>query len=441
MKLTLNSIILIYNIVVLHKDKETALVNFCEQMGLVYIKLAQILSMQGMRFIDANKLSSLCTKTKQVSYSKICRVINREYTKKYKSVNWRKLAKIQYIEKVPIGYASVSQVHKGTIKINDKLVDVVFKIKRQNIEADIEKDLSTIRILIKYFGWVFGLRNYKGVVRAVELESKWIKRELDFASEVRNIEMYRLFSQSVGSTIHVPKVYPELCTENIIVMEYIDNNYMLTSQIKDSTQHETIIAALNNYIHVSFKALFEGKEVVFHGDPHIGNIYIDNNGNIGFLDMGLMFKLTEQEVEQTKRLFLWVWFGRKEELFNYLSKSFKGTNRQLKRFKIDLYEYIATVKFRSLTSYFMDLMIICLRYNIVPEEFLFNLAKAFICLGGLSDTLGNNVSGVDLLEVQVIEYLIKTAEQSIPNILESILCMDRYKLIEAVIQLKKQLNL
>lgn len=72
---------------------------------------------------------------------------------------------------------------------------------------------------------------------------------------------------------------------------------------------------MNSYVKLSFYALLNHLPVVFHGDPHGGNIYIDDRGNIGFLDMGLLFELSAEDMKDVQRYFFYAYFGSSDLLY------------------------------------------------------------------------------------------------------------------------------
>lgn len=452
MKILINTVKMLLSILVYKESKGRAIKKFCEESGLVYTKLAQILSMQSIDILnissdDTKELSSICNKTNKMSWEKIYDIIDKEYTELFGAGSWvwdcerdwRKtsVSGIKHINRKPIGYASISQVHRGVIIDADGgEKEVVFKIKRPDIEKSIEDDIRTIKRLSKYLGWLVGFKNWRGAEKALDFEIKWIRQELDFENEVMNIETYRDFANSVNgklencTSIVIPKVYTELCTKNVIVMEYIDNDFIVRNmEEKNRKQGEKlgrdteiysrtdkkILNALNDYIRLSFNALLNGDKVAFHGDPHTGNIYIDESGNIGFIDMGLVFTLDKYEAEKTKQLFLCLWFNRKEKLFNLLKGSFKGNGKQLMNFRAELYDYMDTIQSKPLTNYFMDLVLICFRYEMVPDDYLFSMAKAFACLGGISETYKNEVAGRELLKEQITRYIVQSKAEMIKN--------------------------
>lgn len=53
---------------------------------------------------------------------------------------------------------------------------------------------------------------------------------------------------------------------------------------------------------------------------------------------------------------------------------------------------------KPVTSYFMDLCLICFRYNIVPDAYLFKIAKALVTLSGIDTVYENPVTAHKLLD-------------------------------------------
>ena len=380
--------------------------NFCEKMGIVYIKFAQMLATQNIGNIfkeeDRQLLSSICDNCKPIEFSQITNIIEKEYKKTVKEI-------FIEIDKNPLGSASISQVHKAKLRNGDI---VAVKVKRKDITDGIEKDIKKIKKLVHRFGKFVNFKNFIGGDKALELYLKWIYEETDFVHEKENIKTYSLFANSVNGkventkNIKTPKIYEELCTENIIVMEYIDSNTI--NHIELNTENRKIIAkALNDYLQLSFYALFNDKKIVFHGDPHGGNIYIDSNGNIGFLDMGLIFELTQEDSKLTKDFFLAVYSGNDKKIYDLLEPYCKINEHDKQKLINDIKQYCKNIKVKPVTSYFIDMVNICLKYEVVPPNFLFCMAKAFVCLGGINTFSKNIVKATELLKEQTIEYFIR----------------------------------
>ena len=313
------------------------------------------------------------------------------------------------IDEVPIGSASISQVHRAVLKSGE---EVAIKVKRKDITENLEKDIVHMKKLMHTYGRFFKFGNYSGGDKAFNLYFKWILEETDFFNEVQNIKKYTSFANSVNGKvignkdIKIPKLYEDLCTENIIVMEYIPYKTINKLDLNDENR-ERIKVALNSYISSSLYAMFNNLPIIFHGDPHGGNIYIDDNNNIGFLDMGLLFELDTVDAKMTKEFFFAAYTGDYQKMYSLVVEYGNMDKQQKAEFWDDIKDYCDGISKKAVTSYFIDMMNICLKYEFVPPNFLFCMAKAFVCLGGLNNISQNDISGSELLKEQVIKFFIK----------------------------------
>ena len=105
-----------------------------------------------------------------------------------------------------------------------------------------------------------------------------INKELDFRNEIVNLkkfsEMYKY-----DDTVIVPRVYPKLSTDNVIVMDYVP---------KDASAKFNSTKVINTFIE---QILFEG---VIHGDLHGGNVGFRRDGNLILYDFGNTIYITKQ---------------------------------------------------------------------------------------------------------------------------------------------------
>lgn len=397
---------------ILRKDNGTVIKDFSEGMGVAYIKIAQILATQNLDGVfsesDRRALASICDESKPIKFKKIRTIIESEYGCKLED-------KFSFVDPTPIGSASMSQVHKAVLKTGET---VAIKVKRLDITTNIEKDIELIKKLMHKYGEKFGLKNLIGGDKALDLYLTWIYEESDFAHEKENIKEYKKFADSVNGKVAgtkkiiVPKVYDELCTQNLIVMEHIESKTInqkykgVTGELSDAEKKE-IWEALNSYIQLCFYALINSKEVLFHGDPHGGNIYIDKDGNIGFLDMGLIFKVSKEEGEIIKEFFLSVYNKDENRIFKLILSMSDLSEKEKEEVKKDITEYKNRVNGKPVTAYFSEMIEICVKYNIAPPAFLYTLAKAFVCLFGINTFSENLTSAKELLQKQVREFYVK----------------------------------
>lgn len=409
MKLIINGARFLCDLGIRRMSKGTAIRRFCSRMGLAYIKFAQILAMQNIDRIfteeDRQDIMSICDDCNPLPFRKIRKILVREYGQKYIRDNFKKIAK------KPAGSASISQVHKVQLKSG---AIAVLKVKRDDVVKTLDKDIRTIRMLSHRFGWVFGLYNRSASDAAFDYFKEWLLQETDFENEMRNIERYQAFADSVNGKVPgcvdivLPKIYREYCTRNIICMEYVSYKTIFHMNNEDPR----IRKAFNSYLQLSFYALLHDMPVVWHGDPHGGNVYVDRNGNIGFLDMGLLFEMSAENARLTRELFMQAYLGLYEKLYDNL-KGYLKPGQDGAAFKVALKRYCEERSGKPISSFFMDMVLICFDFDFKPPRFLFEMAKAFVCLNGADCIYGNDVAGFDLLSKQVDEYLMLYCQEQV----------------------------
>lgn len=405
MKLYWQLLKLILRKFVLRRNTGLAVREFAEEMGVVYIKLAQILATQNYGKIfteeDRAELSGICDECNPLEFAEIEVILQREYG------NFEEV--FEMIEPIPVGSASVSQVHRGVLKDGR---EVAIKIKRQDVTRTVTNDIERIRRLVHRFGKIIKLQNLAGGDRALDLYLKWIQQETDFRHEVENIKLYQKFAKSVNGKvletrkIKVPEAYEEYCTENVIVMEFVRaqtiNRMEMTKENK-----EQITLALNSYFKLSFWAMFHDRQIVFHGDPHGGNVCIDENGDIWFLDMGLLCVMNDEDAKLCRSLFLAAYTGNAQKLYELLVGYGKMSAGKSKQFRLSCEELCREVRGKEVTYYFVDMINECLDYEFVPPDFLFSMAKAFICLNGINKLVENQIAAQELLQEQTAEFMLR----------------------------------
>lgn len=405
MKLYFEILKLVFRKLVLRQNTGAAVRKFSEKMGVTYIKFAQILATQNLGQIfteeDRQELMSICDDCVPVEFTVIEEILREEYGEKLETY----FAKI---EPKPVGAASISQVHRATLRSGET---VAIKVKRQDIARTLERDVETLQKIIHRYGRLVKFKNFLGGDVALKLYLGWLKEEIDFAHERENIEIYRRFAENVNGKVRhtkkikVPKVYNELCTENVLVMEFIECPTINQMELSEPNKRK-VVEGINSYIQASFWALFHDEQLVYHGDPHGGNIYFEEDGSIGFLDMGLIFVITPEEGKLLKQFFLAAYARDSEKIYEMLLPYGKMSEKEKQRFREEIEKYCVEVKRKDVTAYFMEILTICLGYQFVPPDFLFRMAKAFVCLNGISGFTGNLTTAPELLQPQVLEYLM-----------------------------------
>ncbi|ORZ29529.1 ABC1 family-domain-containing protein [Catenaria anguillulae PL171] len=116
---------------------------------------------------------------------------------------------------VPIGVASISQVHRARLKGSNE--DVVVKIQLPGIEKMFQLDFLTMRQFV-------ALAQPEQMPFMKELEKQFLS-EFDFSRETWALQTVREQMQESGlladGRIRIPRVFPELCNRDVVVMEYL----------------------------------------------------------------------------------------------------------------------------------------------------------------------------------------------------------------------------
>jgi predicted unusual protein kinase regulating ubiquinone biosynthesis (AarF/ABC1/UbiB family) len=186
----------------------------------------------------------------------------------------------------PFASASIAQVHFATLRSGE---NVVVKIQRPGIRRRVAADLQ----ILKRFAQAVELAKLGRRLSAQDVVADFsdnLAEELDFRLEGQSMESWvsHLHTSPLGQNIRVPRVHWEYTTERVLTMERvhgirIDNAAAIRKAGFDGTE---LIKAL-------LFSVFEGglRHGLFHGDLHAGNLYVDDQGRIVFLDFGIMGRI------------------------------------------------------------------------------------------------------------------------------------------------------
>ena len=185
------------------------------------------------------------------------------------------------IDETPVASASIAQVHRAFLTDG---TPVAIKVQRPGIGEIIETDISILQSMAQRMEVVFPESRLYNPTGMVDDFAHQIVKELDFTRDARNADrMARNFKDVPG--IRFPKIYWEFTSPKVLVMEFIDG-----VRIDDPESigemgldpHEVGVRGFAAYLKMIFEDGF------FHGDPHPGNLLVTKEGDIVFLDFGIV---------------------------------------------------------------------------------------------------------------------------------------------------------
>lgn len=203
----------------------------------------------------------------------------------------------QSIESEPLAAASIGQVHYGVLKNGQ---DVAIKFKRVGIDKTIHQDFSLLLSIIDGIKLLFVNRQITEIEISLREYYQLLQEEINFKNEVENMKTFKEKCSSV-KFIKVPTPVESLCTNDIIVMEYVPS--IKINDISAIDQLEFNKSLMSEKLLESFFTQIVDYGFV-HIDPHPGNVGVTKQGKIVFYDYGMFVKLDNVMKKNLKNLFL-----------------------------------------------------------------------------------------------------------------------------------------
>lgn len=262
-------------------------------LGGVYIKFLQGVVLQSwmmQRWRDDSKLN-IFTKIhpKNLDAAKIIKD------------NLESLAsRIQRLNPEPFAVGSFGHVYEAFLDGKDR---IIVKILSPEIRRTLRFDLR----LLKFF-WILYLKTIKlnksfNMKLVFEDFRRQTLNEIDYKAEAEfAVSQYKAYKDH--SHLVIPKTHTELCTEEIIVQEYIEGISVADIlKLKEKTPNFDVKAYVKKHLNSEIVAQLQclAEEILwgaFHhpfimGDPHPGNVILLKNDKIALIDFGIKAKSSQ----------------------------------------------------------------------------------------------------------------------------------------------------
>ncbi|MCK4993763.1 MAG: phosphotransferase [Candidatus Omnitrophica bacterium] len=348
-----------------------------EELGPAYIKLGQVLSTRPdlIPLEFCHELEKLQNEVPAFAYEKVKEQIEKEL-----KTPIDKLFSSFSVD--PVAAASLSQVHLAESKKGEKLA---VKVQRPDIEVTIRADLDILYVLAQLAEKHIEESRLYNPTAIINKFKKTILREIDFSVEAKNIDRFRRNFKD-DNTVYILKTIKPLSTKKILTMERLEgvkaNNLTEIERIGlDKRQ-----VAVNGADAILKQVFIHG---FFHADPHPGNIFVQKDGHIAFLDFGMVGCIDVETREQLSDILVAIIHRDVKGIIEvFMSMGALEQDTDVKSLSVDLTGFVESyfeipLKELRMDHFLPDLINIISQNRIkMPADF-FLLSKALITIEGV----------------------------------------------------------
>jgi ubiquinone biosynthesis protein len=262
-----------------------------EELGPAFVKLGQLLAGR-KRLLPheyTEELAKLNDQVPPVAFSVVQAVLAKELA--------RPLADcFLQVEEVPLGSASIAQVHGARLADG---TDAVVKVQRPDVEHLVRTDLAIMHGIAEFLeNHIEGWKAYQPGAVVAEFAQR-MEQELDFSAELAAMER---FARQFGAeaTVRVPRVYRALSTRRLLTMERIVGIPASQLDALDAAGLDRPEIA-RRLADLTLRQIFV--HGFFHADPHPGNVHVLPDNVVCFLDFGMTGFLVREVRDEIAALF------------------------------------------------------------------------------------------------------------------------------------------
>jgi len=276
------------------KNKNTDLSKTLRKLGPTWIKLGQFLSTRpdiiGKDLSD--KLKNLQDKVEPFTITKAKEILQKEFKEDCKNI---------FLEIMPSKTAaSIAQVHKGKVKLNNEEYDVAIKILRPNIEKEIKRDLKNFFVAAKIIERFSKEAKRLRLIEIVKTLAESLSMEIDLRLEAAAQSEIR---ENVinDDYFNVPDVYWDLTRKNILISDWVDA--IPAKDLNKITEEGFNKKRIGKNILKTFLTT-SIRDGLFHADMHQGNLFIEKEEKIIAVDFGIVGHLDFESKQYLNNILL-----------------------------------------------------------------------------------------------------------------------------------------
>lgn len=385
---------------ILNQPKAVRVRLVLEELGPTFIKLGQILATRSDLIPSewCTEFRKLQSRRTPVSYDEIEQVLEQEFPGRLDQL-------FLSIDKEPLAAASIAQVHRATLQNGTK---TVLKIIRPGNREIIEEDISLVETISQIVEQYFFNLGYSPTAVAKEF-SRQILREIDLINEGQSTDRLRKYFLN-DSKINFPKVFWEASTRSVLCLEEIEGRLLseIAPESLSMTRRRTIVAHGTDAV---FKQCLEFG--FFHADPHPGNIILQPEDSLCFIDCGMTGRLDKKTTEQLINLVTGIINTDTEKLRKVVLEltDVDPTVTNSREFQVELLNLAGQFQTDSLdnldiVSLLADFFSLLQRFHIRCPGDLLLLTKALTTIEGIAEQFAPDFDVISHVKPQIEEIIL-----------------------------------
>ncbi len=261
-----------------------------EQCGGMFVKFGQIAAGRDdfLPSTVTSELGELRTAVKPLPPEVVHQVLREELGDAYETT-------FAWFDDEPLAAASIGVTHRARLADGR---DVIVKIQRPRIDETVDRDGRVLMWSARQLERGSDSARSLGIVDLCQELVAGVTEELDFTREAaNNAAMRRHAGQTEG--VAFPEVIGLLTTRRVLVMDQVRGEPVSEAEFVDAVpvpRTELADRLLSSFLD---QVLHDG---VYHADPHPGNILIDTDGVMWFIDFGAVGHIDPITIEALQQM-------------------------------------------------------------------------------------------------------------------------------------------
>lgn len=195
----------------------------------------------------------------------------------------------------PLAAASIGVTHRARLHDGRR---VIVKVQRPGVEESVDRDGQVLIWTARKLAQRSDTLRSMGVVALAQELVAGIKEELDFTREAANNQEMRE-SRSGDAGVAFPEIFMTMTTRRVLVMQEVAGTPVSDTAAVDATGVPRRDLADNLMDSFLAQVLEDG---TYHADPHPGNILVDEQGVLWFIDFGSVGHLDPVTLEGLQQM-------------------------------------------------------------------------------------------------------------------------------------------